>query len=110
MLNFHCYTSICYRHKKTRKPRPSKKQLTAREKRNLGLYRLPKTGLQYASFTELADLWREYMRGLIGADALNKSAWKPEEGNLEDPKLHDLQMKICRADFHGGVLKVGFHL
>ena len=38
------------RRQRQRKPRISKKELTAREKRNLGLNRLPKVGLKYEQF------------------------------------------------------------
>lgn len=102
------------RRKKVRKPRPSKKKLTAREKRDLGLYRLPKKGLAFANFTEMAEMWRNYMRKLLDLEGLKKENWKAgsmedpdwKSDCLEDPKRHALQMKICRADFHGAVLKV----
>ena len=28
-------------------------------------------------------------------------------GNLEEPKLQQIQMKICRADLHGAIIEVG---
>jgi ribonuclease P protein subunit POP4 len=92
------------RKKWKKKPRVGKHQLTAKEKRNLGLDRLPKTGLQFTNFTDLSNLWLTYMRDLLGTDGLIKSGWSP--GNLEEPLLQTLQMKVTRADFHGAIMKV----
>ena len=36
---------------------------------------------------------------------LIESKWSPPE-NLDNAKMHDLQMKICRADLHGAIIKV----
>jgi hypothetical protein len=58
-------------------PRISKKFLTARERRTLGLYRLPKRGLRFAQFTELEGLWESYMREMLGLDQLETSGWAP---------------------------------
>lgn len=85
-------------------PRLSKKFLTARERRELGLYRLPKRGLRYAGFAALQELWQAYMRDLLDLDQLEASGWAP--GNLEEAKLQQLQIKICRADLHGAKLQV----
>ena len=30
--------------------------------------------------------------------------------NLEEPKLQQIQMKICRADLHGAHLQVSFYI
>jgi len=90
--------------RKVKNPRISKKQLTAREKRDLGLNRLPKVGLKYEQFKELHELWTSYMNDLLDIKALTASGWKPD--NLEDPKIQQLQIKICRSDFHGAKLKV----
>jgi len=91
--------------KKSKKPRISKKQLTSREKRQLGLYRLPKTGLLYTNFKELNELWTQYVRQLLDTPGLIESKWSPPE-NLDNAKMHELQMKICRADLHGAIIKV----
>jgi len=84
--------------------RISKKQLTGREKRDLGLNRLPKTGLKYAQFKALNELWVEYMNGLLDIASLEAAGWTP--GNLEESRYLQLQMKVYRADFHGSILKV----
>ena len=67
---------------RVKKPRLSKKFLTARERRELGLYRLPKRGLRYAQFTGLQELWLGYMRELLGLDQLEASGWAPGEHSL----------------------------
>ena len=62
------------RHKQ---PRLSKKFLTARERRELGLYRLPKVGLRYAQFTGLNQLWLGYLQELMDLTQLEASGWTP---------------------------------
>jgi len=93
------------RKKKSKKPRISNKQLTSKEKRQLGLYRLPKIGLLYTNFIELNDMWTQYMRQLLDTPGLTESGWCPSD-NLDNAKMHELQIKICRADLHGAVIKV----
>ena len=41
-----------------RTQRKSKEVLSARERRDLGLYRLPKKGLQYSAYIPLHELWK----------------------------------------------------
>ena len=57
--------------------RVSKKFLTARERRELGLYRLPKVGLRYAQFLGLHELWNTYMQQLLDLPRLEASGWVP---------------------------------
>merc|ERR1719290_214560 len=58
---------------KRQKPvRKSKQYLTAKERRTLGLYRLPKRGLKYSSFLPLNSLWNGYMAELLDFDTLEK--------------------------------------
>jgi len=91
--------------KKKQKPvRKSKQYLTAKERRSLGLYRLLKKGLKYSSFLPLNSLWNGYMKELLDIDTLEKGGWSP---NLnEETRQLQLQMRVCRADFHGAALKV----
>lgn len=84
--------------------RKSNKPLTAREKRALGLYRLPKKGLQYSSFLSLHSLWSGYMRELLDIETLQSAGWTP---NLaEETRQLQLQMRVCRADLTGALLTV----
>ena len=84
--------------------RKSKKQLTAKERRNLGLFRLPKRGLQYSSFLPLHNLWTGYMKELLDLEGLEASGWKPCLN--EEPRQMQLQTRLCRADLHGAMVKV----
>ena len=84
--------------------RKSKKELTAKERRNLGLFRLPKRGLQYSSFLPLHNLWSGYMKELLDLGGLEASGWKP--GLNEEPRQMQLQTRLCRADLHGAMVKV----
>lgn len=43
------------------------------------------------------------MKELLDMENLKQSGWRPD--NLEEPRLQQLQMKICRAD-HGAIIKV----
>jgi len=92
------------KNKKSKPSRRSRQYLTAKERRSLGLYRLPKKGLKYSSFLPLHSLWTGYMEELLDLDNLEKGGWTP---NLsEETRQLQLQMRICRADFHGAVIKV----
>jgi len=92
------------KNKKSKPSRRSRQYLSAKERRSLGLYRLPKKGLKYSSFLPLHSLWTGYMEELLDLDNLEKGGWSP---NLsEETRQLQLQMRICRADFHGAVVKV----
>jgi len=92
------------KHKKQKPIRKSKQYLTAKERRALGLYRLPKKGLKYETFLPLNSLWNGYMEELLDLANLEKGGWSP---NLnEETRQLQLQMRICRADFHGATVKV----
>jgi len=80
---------------KIKKPQPkrrtSKKYLTARERRSLGLNRLPREGISYDDMRPLHALWKGYITDLVDFDR----------------KLDEqLQMRLCRADYHGAYFKV----
>eukprot|EP00092_Neocalanus_flemingeri_P034268 GFUD01037265.1.p2 GENE.GFUD01037265.1~~GFUD01037265.1.p2 ORF type:complete len:230 (+),score=65.68 GFUD01037265.1:838-1527(+) len=90
--------------KKNKPARKSRQYLTAKERRALGLYRLPKKGLKYSSFLPLHTLWTGYMEELLDLASLEKGGWSP---NLnEETRQLQLQMRICRADLHGASVKV----
>jgi ribonuclease P protein subunit POP4 len=92
------------KYKNKKPPRKSKKALSASEKRSLGLYRLPKKGMLYSSFLPLHSLWRGYMGELLDLPSLEAGGWEP---NLnEEPRQLQLQIRLCRADLHGAMVKV----
>lgn len=101
---------------KIKKPQSKRKgkYLTAHERRNLGLNRLPKSGgLKYAEHHELNQMWEDYMRDLLGWKdhkiAIKSNNVKRNQNkskkiiNIGDEQL---RMRICRADFHGALIKV----
>ena len=74
------------------------KYLTAHEKRKLGLCKLPKTGLVYEDFRQIHQLWLGYMNELLPNLEQRQSARHPADESL--------QMRVCRADLHGALVKV----
>jgi len=85
-------------------PRLSKKYLSSRERRELCLYRLPKTGLRYEQLKPLNKLWVGYMEELLDLGGMEEAGWTPAVG--EDVRQENLQSKLCRADLHGALVKV----
>ena len=88
---------------KIKKPQPVRqgkknkaaKPLTARERRDLGLDRLPRTGgLKYADLKPLHELWKGYMAEKVDLSRTGKG--------VEDTA----KMRLCRADYHGAHVKV----
>jgi len=82
--------------------RKTKKPLNSKEKRDLGLYRLPRKGLQYSSFDSLHRLWLGYMTELLDLQSLEAGGWIP--GLSEDTRQLQLQMRVCRADLTGALV------
>ncbi len=72
--------------------------MTAHEKRKLGLCKLPKTGLVYEDFRNIHQLWLGYMNELLPNLEQRQSARHPADESL--------QMRVCRADLHGALVKV----
>jgi len=92
------------KHNTEKKVRDSKKYLTSRERRDLHVHRLPKKGFKYEMFKPLRDQWKDYMKGLLDLKMVEGQGWSP--GIREDPRQDSLQMKICRADLHGALVKI----
>ncbi|KAI8367378.1 Rof/RNase P-like protein [Choanephora cucurbitarum] len=76
--------------KAEKKKQRSKKErkLTAREKRQLKVYDIPKEAHQYRLFEPLSQLWQGYMSRLLSQGQAN------------------FEQKLIRADFHGAILTV----
>lgn len=83
--------------KKIKTPQPVKRVngsvLNAGERRELGLYHLPRKGLKFEDFSAMHDLWLGYMEELID--------WSRFQSGDES-----FQIKLCRADYHGALMKV----
>jgi len=76
--------------KETKKQRP--KPLSARDRRRLGLYHVPKEGRKYALFEPLYRLWIGYMREILGDDVYRGGA--------------DCAHKLAGAEFTGAEMEV----
>ena len=61
------------------KRRSSKKYLSARERRAMGLNRLPREGLSCADLLPLHDLWKGYMADLVDFDKVKNSKGGDEQ-------------------------------
>ena len=77
---------------KRRKP----KRLSAREKKALGLYEIPRSGQQHAMFVPLHRLWLGYMREILGIKPGGKTyVTAVSSGSI-----------LASADYHGAELEV----
>ena len=74
--------------KKALKPKP----LSARQRRKLGLYDVPKSGQKYAVYEPLHKLWVGYIREILG-----KEMYTGGQGAAA---------KLASADFHGAAVEV----
>ncbi|KAM7203838.1 putative rRNA and tRNA processing protein [Naviculisporaceae sp. PSN 640] len=74
--------------RKKLKPKP----LSAAQRRKLGLYELPKEAQKYDLFKPLNELWKGYIREVLGNEIYTGG-----EGAAA---------KLCSADFHGAEVEV----
>ncbi|XP_043202797.1 ribonuclease P protein subunit p29-like [Amphibalanus amphitrite] len=93
------------RQKPKKKPqvRLRKGALTSRSRRELGFHKLDRTGLKYADYVPLNDLWHQYMRNYLDLDTLNRSEFRAEPWDTRTEQRH---LQLCRADYHGARLTV----
>ncbi|KAI1205795.1 ribonuclease P protein subunit p29 [Annulohypoxylon truncatum] len=73
---------------KALKPKP----LSARQRRNLGLYDIPRDGQKYAVFEPLNQLWLGYAREILGNELYSGG--------------QGAAAKLSAADFHGAEVEV----
>lgn len=96
--------------KKLKKPQAKKKgqYLTAREKRELKLFKLEKNSLKYKNFKKIHFLWQDYMQEILGQVDQNQKNQKTqaEPGRISAILNENLQLTICRADLHGSMMKI----
>lgn len=74
--------------RKALKPKP----LSAKQRRNLGLYDVPREGQKYAAFVPLHNLWLGYVREILGNEVYTGG-----QGSAA---------KLSAADFHGAEVEV----
>jgi len=89
--------------------------LTSRERRALNLNRLPRSGgLKYSQYSEVNAMWQDYMRDLLGWKDLQsappqempQSRTQPNSKKLINVGDEQFRMRICRADYHGALVKI----
>lgn len=81
------------------KPRP----LSAKEKRSLGVYEIPKEEQKYEIYEKLHELWVEYMQDILGLQAKEKEGGKKQINVINVAGHGSL---LATADFHGAVVEV----
>ncbi|CCJ30477.1 unnamed protein product [Pneumocystis jirovecii] len=74
-------------HNKGRKKKP--KPLSSREKRAIGIYDISKDSCKYNIWIPLYNLWKEYIKEIIGSD-----------------HVFSISQKLLKADMHGANIKV----
>ncbi|OAA46140.1 Ribonuclease P/MRP, p29 subunit [Metarhizium rileyi] len=80
------------RAQKKAKSKTRPKPLTSRERRNLGLYDIPKDGQKYSIYKPLYELWQGYAREVLGSDIFRGG---PEAA-----------AKLASAEYHGALAEV----
>lgn len=80
-----------------------KKRLSLKQRRELGLYTINRTGMKYKDFEELHCLWKEYMRSCLGLAELEKRGFT---GQPESKYWNHFSQLLLKADYHGAHLKV----
>ncbi len=93
---------------KQAQPKRKGKYLTARERRDLNLAKIPRQGLKYEDFKELHNLWKGYIREVLGLDQIRDDNDKSRVNDGHFPVVleEQLQLRVCRSDFHGALMKV----
>ncbi|KAF3766879.1 RNase P/MRP, p29 subunit [Cryphonectria parasitica EP155] len=74
--------------RKALKPKP----LSAKQRKKLGLYEVPRDGQKYATFVPLHDLWLGYVREILGNEVHTGG--------------QGAAAKLSAADFHGAEVEV----
>lgn len=90
------------RHQKDKAQRKSKKPkpLSAKQKRKLCLYEIPKSQQKYAIYEPMHKLWCDYMREIVG---LNKEG---EESGRTWVDAAQVGPVLVSADYHGAEIEI----
>ena len=84
------------RQRKSRKPKP----LSAKQKRTLCIYDIPKEQQKYDIYVPLHDLWCNYMREILGVDAATNA------GRQYHVTMATAGPMLTSADYHGALIEV----
>jgi len=82
---------------KTLKPKP----LSARQRRALGLYNIPRERQKYELYEPLHQLWLGYICEILGNDLYGGA-----NSGFKDNSVASAAAKLTSADFHGAVVDV----
>ena len=79
-------------HQKSKKPKP----LSAKQKRALSIYEIPKNQQKYAIYEPLHAMWCAYMREILGL----------ADGKRTNVEAQDAGPFLASADYHGAMVEV----
>lgn len=83
--------------KKALKPKP----LSAKQRRKLGLYDVPRDGQKYATFLPLHNLWLGYVREILGSEVY--TGGQAAAAKLSAADFHGAQVEVVRSGCVGRV-------
>ncbi|KAI9651778.1 MAG: hypothetical protein M1831_007594 [Alyxoria varia] len=86
---------------RSRKSKSKPKPLSAKEKRKLGVHDIPKREAKYEIYKGLHQLWRGYIRDVLGLEGAGEGSKRRQYVSASDAGP-----KILSADFHGAELEV----
>jgi len=87
------------KHRKSRKPKP----LSAKQKRSLCIYDIPKEQRKYDIYVPLHDMWCAYVREILGIAARDDSADSKPRAHISPATAGPM---LTSADFHGSLVQV----
>ena len=88
--------------RKTRKPKP----LSAKEKRALCIYDIPREHQKYAIYEPLHEMWCHYMREVLGIKPESNATNDYSRNQRVHMTIQAAGPKIVSADFHGAIVEV----
>lgn len=83
--------------KKALKPKP----LSAKQRRKLGLYDVPREGQKYATFVPLHNLWLGYIREILGTEIY--TGGQGAASKLSSADMHGAEVEVVRSGCVGRV-------
>ncbi|XP_046387044.1 ribonuclease P protein subunit p29 isoform X2 [Ischnura elegans] len=83
--------------------RNAKKELSLREKRKLGLFKIKKYSFKFRDFIALHELWKDYMNKCLAVEFLEKTGWT---ASPEDKRWPQFTQSLLKADYHGAYVQV----
>ncbi|XP_078368475.1 ribonuclease P protein subunit p29-like [Oculina patagonica] len=81
------------KHKNKSNKKPKRKEMSAREKRRRGIFKISPKNQRYDMYLPLHELWKGYMQEMLNLTSGNSN-------------LKIMYPKLLRADYHGCILNV----